>query len=109
MASSPELPSGETGASSPATSCGIATHAQTGGETPAHGQREDAPVSAGKPARDRQYDYRRGGEWRPDKGLYCTSDIGAVACFSSTSTAWAGTYLWGLTGSIQSGPEPAST
>ena len=32
MASSPELPSGETRASSPSTSCGIATHAQKGGE-----------------------------------------------------------------------------
>ncbi len=80
-----------------------------GGETPAHAQREDAPVSVGKPARERQYDYKRGGEWRPDKGHYCTCDIGAVACFSSTSTAWVGTYLWGLTGSIWSGPEPAST
>ena len=87
-------------ASSPATSGGIVTHAQTGGETPAHAQREDALVSAGKPARERQYDARHGGEWRPDKGRYCTSDIGAVACFSSISTAWVGTYLWGHTGSI---------
>ena len=49
MASFPELPSGEMRASSPATGCGIATHAQEG-ETPAHAQRENAPVSAGKPA-----------------------------------------------------------
>ncbi len=54
MASSPELPSGEMRASSPATGCGIATHAQKGGETPAHVQREDAPVSVGKPARENQ-------------------------------------------------------
>ena len=32
-------------------------------------------------AQERQYDYRCGGEWRPDKGRYGTSDIGAVACF----------------------------
>ncbi len=100
MASSPELPSGEVRASSPATSRGIPMHAQTGRETPVHALREDAPVIAGKPARVRQYDFRHGEERRPDKGRYCTSDIGAVACFSSTSTAWAGTYLWGLTGSI---------
>ncbi len=62
MASSPELPSGEMRASSPATSCDIATLAQTGGETPAHMQREDTPVSAGKPARERQYDFRHGEE-----------------------------------------------
>ncbi len=81
MASSPELPSGETRASSPATSRGITTHAQMGGETPAAAQREDAPVSMGKPARERQYDFRHGDERRPDRGRYCTSDIGAVACF----------------------------
>ena len=62
MASSIELPSGETRASSPATSRGIVTHAQTVGETPAHAQREDAPVSAGKPVRERQYDFRHGEE-----------------------------------------------
>ena len=56
-------------------------HAQMGGETPAHVQREDAPVSVGKPARECQYDFRHREEWRPDKGRYCTSDIGAVACF----------------------------
>ena len=81
MASSLELPSGETRSSSPATSRGIPTHAQRVGETPEHAQREDAPVSAGNPARERQYDFRHGEEWRPDK---CYS---AVACFFSTLTA----------------------
>ena len=57
MASSPELPSGEKRASSPATSRGIATHAQMGGETLAHAQREHAPVSAGNLVRERQYDF----------------------------------------------------
>ena len=41
------------------------------------------------------------------RGAYCTSDIGARVCFFSTSTAWAGMYLWGLTGSIWSDPELA--
>ena len=47
MASSPEFPSGETRASSPATGRGITTRAQTGGETP---------------ARELQYDFRHGEE-----------------------------------------------
>ena len=63
-------------ASSPATSGGIETHAQTG-ERLVHMRRGRMLRSA----RECQYDYRRGDEWRPDKGRYCVSDIGAVACF----------------------------
>ena len=107
MASSPGLPSGETRASSPATSCGIATHAQTGGETPVHAQREDAPVSAGKLERECQYNIRHGEEWRPDKGCYCTSDIGAVACFLLYINCLGGVVPLSLTGSIESGSELA--
>ena len=50
---------------------------------------------------------RQGAERRLDKGRDCTSEFRQLACFSSTPTAWARTYLGDLTGSVFSGLEPA--